>query len=124
MDIDNGNYTNIERRRGPDILVKSLRWIGFAGWFLMVMALIILEKARPKTTLVFNKIFDVDPNMRTYWDRDLVRYIFYLMILGFTLSAVGLIFNSLRHRRKSDTYRIYLILLGVISFIGMMIYLL
>ena len=123
MDIENGNFT-VERRKGPDILVKSLRWFGFIGWFLMVMALIIFEKAKPKTTILFRKVLDVSPNIRTYWDRELVRYIFYLMIVGFTLSVIGLIFNALRHRRKSDNYRLYLILLGIVSLIGMLIYLL
>ena len=124
MAIINDNNTPIERREGPDIIVKSLRWFGFIGWFLMVVALIIVEKAKPRTTNLFSTIFDADPNLRTYWDRDLVHYIFYLMIVGFTLSVAALVFNALRHKRKSDTYRLYLILLGVVSFIGMLIYLL
>jgi len=61
--------------------------------------------------------------LRTTWDLELMKYFFYFMIVGLCISAIGLAINTRRHRRKTDEYLISLILLGLVSIVGMVTYL-
>ena len=78
-----------ERRRGPDPLMKSLTWLGLAGWLLMLVALVILEKARPKSQVFLTGV--VEAKRQTTWDMGLAQYIFYLAIFGLSISIIGLV---------------------------------
>ncbi|MBU1864610.1 MAG: hypothetical protein KKH94_13195 [Candidatus Omnitrophica bacterium] len=119
----NGQERRIERRKGPDVLMKSLSWIGGVGWLLMLGAMIILHVAKPKTKGFFDRYYHITKGFRPNWDTELTRYIFYIMIVGLCLSVIGLIINKTRHRRSDDTYRINLMVIGVISLMGIIIYL-
>ena len=110
-----------DRRKGPDIWIKSLSWIGVVGWLLMLVALAVVEKARPQFETFFDRWF-LETNLRTTWDLEFARYFFYLMIVGLGISVVDLAINARRRRRKSDSYRISLVLLGLISVVSILIY--
>jgi len=92
----------------------------------MVGALLIADKAKPQSDAFIDKKFfnrmDIPIVLRTTWDQDLTRYIFYLMILGCCLSINGLIVNIQRSRRKDDGYKIYLFMLAFLSVTGMALY--
>lgn len=105
----------IERRRGPDVWIRSLTWLAVSGWILMFFALILAGLAKPESKTVYDHFFSVSRTFRNYWDDRLVRYIYYIMSAGIFISTVGLLINRKRHRRKYDQYRISLILLGIIS---------
>ena len=111
-----------DRRKGPDPLTKSLRWIAVLSWMIMFIILIILAIAKPDDVTFFDRQFGVTRN--TSANLSLIRTIFYLMIFGFLLSLIGLIINLRRLRRRDDEYRISLILISIISFLGIIIYLL
>ena len=49
------NKTIIERRKGPDLWGKVLGWLGVFGWFLMFVALFIIDRAKPQTENIFTK---------------------------------------------------------------------
>jgi hypothetical protein len=106
-----------DRRRGPDIWAKMIGWLGVVGWLVMLIAMFIAEKAQPHFETFFDRWFKI--NVTTTWNVVLARYIFYLMILGFCISVLGLLINTKRHRRKYDDYRAYLVLLGLLSLVGM-----
>jgi hypothetical protein len=65
-----------DRRKGPDLLIKVLRWLGIFGWFVMIVALYILDMAKPEEENMFTKAADV--NVRTTWDPRLIHYLFCL----------------------------------------------
>ena len=69
--------------------MKSLTWLGLAGWLLMLVALVILEKARPKSQVFLTGV--VEAKRQTTWDMGLAQYIFYLAIFGLSISIIGLV---------------------------------
>jgi hypothetical protein len=115
-----------ERRKGPDKWVYAIRSFGIVGWCLMVGVLVIIDKARPQSDAFIDREFfnrmDIPIVLRTTWDQDLARYIFYLMILGCFLSVTGLIINIQRSRRKDDGYKAYLFMLALLSVAGIVLY--
>ena len=119
-----GYDRRVERRRGNDGLLRIMSWLGLFGWFLMLMALLVLDKAKPQQ--LENMMSGLD-GRTTYlnfgWNDDLLRYVFIFMVLGFFVSIMGLFINTMRHRRRSDSYRLHLIFLLIMSTIGIVYYL-
>ncbi len=109
-----------DRRKGPDLLIKILKWLGIFGWFVMIVALYILDMAKPEEENMFTKTADI--SVRKTWDPKLIHYLFCLMIFGLCISAVGIVINSRRHHRKDDRFKYILITLGAISTFGIIKY--
>ncbi len=107
------------RRRDP--LLLALAWLSVAGWLILLAALFVLAEARPPRMTFFERWFDL--RLRTTWNLELARYIFYLMLLGLGTSLTGLAINSRRLRRRGDEWRVSLILVAVISLLGLIKYL-
>lgn len=110
-----------ERRKGPDFWMKSLRWFAIVGWLFMLAALLIFAKAKPKVEAFIERYYNIE--LRATWDMELMSHIFFLMILGVCISIVGFVINTKRHRRQTDEYRVSMILLGLISIFGIILYL-
>ncbi len=108
--------TKPERRKGPDLWVKLLGWFAIAGWFLMFMVLLIIDRAKPEHEDIFTKKANIE--VRTTWNQELINYLFYLMIFGLCMSIIGLVINSRRHHRAKDRFRYTLIILVIISLFG------
>ncbi len=119
--IENDTDMKPDRRRGPDLWVKTLRWLGVFGWFIMIAALFIIDRARPEEENMFTKAANV--SVRTTWNMELFHYLFYLMIFGLCISVIGIVINSRRHHRADDRFRYILIILGIISAFGIIKYL-
>jgi hypothetical protein len=109
-----------ERRKGPDLLFRSLRYLALAGWLLMVVALIVLDRAKPQMVTFFDRFYGIRP--RTWWDGKLAGYLPPLLWAGLGLGIIGLIANTLRHRRRNDEWRISLWLLLLVSLTGLLLY--
>ncbi|MDY6953420.1 MAG: hypothetical protein SWE60_18065 [Thermodesulfobacteriota bacterium] len=86
----------------------------------MTAALFIPTVAKPEVRIHSARGAE---NLRTTWDLEMMQYFFYLMIVGLCISIVGFAINTKRHRRKTDEYLISLMLLGSVSIIGMVTYL-
>jgi hypothetical protein len=110
-----------DRRKGPDLLNKILRWLGIFGWFVMIVALYIIDMAKPEEENMFTKTADI--SVRKTWDLKLIHYLFCLMIFGLCISTIGIVINSRRHHRKDDRFKYILITLGAISTFGIIKYL-
>ncbi len=113
----------VERRRGPDAITKSIRWVAVAGWLLMVVALVFIDLAKPEFVTVIDRHKGLGEGKRTTWNMTLAHIIFYLQMAGFCFGVYGFFANLRRSRRKSDRYRINLIALTAISLFGMIYYL-
>ncbi len=118
----NGTEKKPERRKGPDFLVRILGWLGVFGWFLMFVALFIVDRAKPEAEFILSKA--ARSTVRNAWDQGLVTYLFYIMILGLFISIVGIIINTRRFHREDDRFRLTMALLGIISIFGIVKYLL
>jgi uncharacterized membrane protein len=116
-----GSGIFIDRRRGPDKLVKSIKWIVSCAWILIITVIVLASMAKPQTETFFDRLLAV--KLHDSWDLDLIRYSFYLTIALFLLCIIGLIVNAARHRRRSDRFNGSLILLSIVSVAGIMLYL-
>lgn len=112
----------VDRRRGPDFWVKAIGYSKYIAWFLALLVLILLSFAKPEVETFFDRMFGVD--VRKTWNYELVKKAVYVSILLYFLCASAFVVNSTRKKRKEDRYSITFILVGIISFIGLVIYLL
>lgn len=113
------------RRKSADLSVRLMRLFGVCGWLAMFVALIMLAKAKPENSLIdedFLAQFGYYISLRRVWDLELARYIYYMMIMGLSLGALGLPLYFRRNRREDDGYGLYLVLLMVISLAGIILY--
>lgn len=91
----------------------------------MFIALLMLARAKPENSLIdvnFLAQHGYFVSLRTVWDLDLARKIYYMMILGLCLGVLGLPLHWRRNRREDDGYGLYLIFLVVTSLAGIITY--
>jgi len=113
-----------ERRKGGDGILKLLSILGVIGWFVMLIALFVIDKAKPQQLeFLVNNIDSRSRSLQLGWNDSLLHYVFVLMVVGFLISIIGLYLNSMRNRRRNDSYRVHLIFLLIISTIGILYYL-
>ncbi|MCP3923960.1 MAG: hypothetical protein GY714_15385 [Desulfobacterales bacterium] len=112
---------NDNKRKGPDIWIKIRRISGVVVWFVMLVALYLLDSAKPENVTFFDRLNNI--KRRTTWNTDYNQMIFYVMILGLIISVSGLYINSKRNRRKSDKYPLSLLIMMTISIIGILMHL-
>lgn len=105
-----------DRRRKTDWITRSIQIIGIAGWILAAGTLLFIDRAKPGTDDFFTTLFH--GSVSYSWDEQLLRYSFFIFVGIFVLCLLGMIFNMLRHRRKSDKYNKSIIILGLMSFAG------
>ncbi|HEX3028042.1 MAG TPA: hypothetical protein VHT34_01765 [Clostridia bacterium] len=110
----------VERRKGPDLLVKWIRWTVISGWLLIIAALLVIAEAKPEEKNFFDRLFE--NQVRESWDSNLLFGAFILLIILYLLCIIGFIFNLRRSKRKSDRISISIILLGLGSFAGIITY--
>lgn len=109
------------RQRRSDPALLALRWLSVAGWLILLAALLVLAEAKPPVETFFERHYKIQ--LRSTWDLELARYIFYLMLLGLGTSLTGLALNSRRLRRTDDEWRVSLVLVAAISLLGLIRYL-
>lgn len=111
-----------ERRKKSGPLLTIISIFGFVSWLLMLPVLVLLEKAKPELETVFDRWLNL--GAQPGWDLTLYRYAFYLMLLVMLVSFLGLVLNAFRKRRSTDSWRINLIVVFLLSLSGIIYYLL
>lgn len=112
---------HVDRRQGPDLWIKLLTGSGIISGICLVATLFITALAKPEVETFFDRFYNL--RLRRTWDMDLMNYIFYLLLICFISSIVGLVINSRRKRRKDDHTRASLIVMLCISIFGLVQYL-
>jgi energy-coupling factor transporter transmembrane protein EcfT len=110
------------RRHGADSLIHKLNIITYVVWFFSVITLYMIFIARPPEESVFNRWHKA--RFGNEFDDFLLKYSIVFMIVCFALSVAGLIINKFRHKRKTDHYRLSLIILGLLSLTGIVLHIL
>lgn len=109
------------RKKKTDTLTLLFNILSGTGWFLLLVALVVIGTAKPETTgTVFG--FHVYRNARSYWRMELAEYALYLLATVLLCGLAGLILNSRRLKRKGDFVRISLILQTIVAMTGIGLY--
>lgn len=80
------------------------------NWLMLFFSVLLLDQAQPKLLTA-----------ETQWNEQLLGALYYLLLVIFGVSLVGVMMNRRRHRRKGDFYRISLVLSLAISLIGLLL---
>lgn len=98
------------RRREPDTLTRTVTALSVFAWLLLFFSVLLLDQAQPKLLTA-----------ETQWNEQLLGILYYLLLIVFGCSMIGIMMNRRRHRRKGDFYRISLVLSFSISLFGLLI---
>lgn len=112
----------LDRRKGPDALVKWVRWSGIISWILVLIILFITLAAKPGFESYMDKSFHIV--LRDTWDADMLLFAFILMILLFLFCIISIFINLRRYKRKSDRLNKAIIINAAAAFAGIVLYLL
>jgi len=107
------------RRRGPDTLIRWINYLSTTAWIVIMVILIIVSMTKPGSTINY---FGRNVQLYSRGDSSLMDWVLYLLIFLFSICSIGLMINSLRHRRKEDKYNRTLIVFGIGSILGIIIY--
>jgi len=111
----------VERRKGPDIVVKTVWVVSAVSWLLIMIALALSDWASPETETFFDRY--LGKTVRTYWDENLLWYAFIVFLINFIICVIGFILNLQRQKRKTDRISKSIIVLGLASLCGVLWYL-
>lgn len=111
-----------DRRRGPDALVKWVKYSGIISWVLISVILFITLVAKPNYESYMNDSFHI--RLQDAWDVKMLQYAFLLLVMLFFFCMISIVINLMRYRRKSDRFNKTLILNAAAALIGIILYLL
>lgn len=108
-----------DRRRGPDALVKWVKYSGIISWLLISIVLFTTFIAKPDFESYMDDSFHI--RLQEDWNINMMHYVFVLLVLLFFFCMISIIINLFRYRRKSDRFNITLILNSAASLIGIIL---
>jgi preprotein translocase subunit SecG len=116
-------YTGEDRRKTRDSLFKTIAWWGLLVWFLLIVAVVLLDLMQPGNSSPLGSMISsklgISNESLSMWNREWLKYFFYLMFFGLGLSVIGVVISFRRRRRFGDQYRTQLLLLGSMSLTGL-----
>jgi len=113
------NAKTVNRRKGPDSLVKAISVISGLSWLFVFIAFILASYAKSHITSSNSMFLQAD------WGGNpaVKKYSIFLLGVVMIICFAGILINMSRHRRKTDRYNKSLIFFGVGSLIGILVYL-
>lgn len=111
----------LDRRKGPDTLVKWVKWSGIISWILVSLILFVTLIAKPGFESYMGESFHI--KLESAWDTNLMQYVLLLLVLLFFFCMISIAVNVTRCRRKSDRFNKTLILNAAAALIGILLYL-
>jgi hypothetical protein len=111
----------LDRRRGPDVLVRWVKWSGIVSWILVSLILFITLIAKPDFESYMDESFHII--LQDAWDTNMMQYVLLLLVLLFSFCMISIAVNLTRCRRKSDRFNKTLILNAASALIGILLYL-
>jgi len=115
------SYNFQERRKKADWIAKATTIMSLLAWVAALAVWVFLDMASPDKENMFTRAFGI--NVRGYWDVSLLPSAFILLIGSLVLCLIAFFFNKLRMRRKTDKYRKSVFIIGGITIIGIVAFL-
>lgn len=88
------------RRRRTDPIIQWLELSSVMVWFIFMFSLVAFIAAKPAEEGFFYRLFDV--SVRGYWDARLLQRSVIISAIQLVISAVSLILNTRRLKRRTD----------------------
>lgn len=117
---DEGRDSFHNRRRQADWVVRAAAILSLISWLVAFGALLIIEFAAPERSNLFTNIWDGE--VRTTWEVGMLPVAFGLLIFAVMACVVAFAFNAMRMRRKTDKYRKSIIIIGIATIIGLVVF--
>ena len=107
-----------ERRKGPDLLSQIINILNVLSWFVFVIALALFHYARPELNNIILQYHNIP--IREYWLGTLKGYLYISLYMSVIFSAISLIANQVRNKRKTDyqKYNLVFLIIVLLAFIG------
>lgn len=107
------------RRKGPDPITRIIQISTIFAWITSLVVLTLLVSARPADNQnMFTRILDLKV-APTGWDFVQLRVAFFLIIFTVLICAAGIVGNAMRHKRKTDRFRVSLFVFLGISLVAL-----
>ena len=110
-----------ERRRKPDLVVRLATVLSLISWLVTFSVWIVLDRASPEKETMFSRFFGI--TVRSYWNSSLLQIAWTMLVVSLGTCILAFIFNILRKRRKTDKYKLSVIIIGVINIAGIIFFL-
>ena len=110
-----------ERRKKVDWVVRMATIMSFISWVVAFGVWVVLYSAQPEKENMFSRYFNIE--VRDYWDASLLPLAFILLLASLGICVGAFIFNMQRMRRKTDKYRKSIMIIGAITIIGIVLFL-
>ena len=111
----------VERRQKKDWVTRMVPFFSAVGWIAAFITILFLDRAKPQQANLFTRIFNTPIN--NAWNASLLRIVLITLIAVFVVCVTGLLFNMSRHRRKGDRYNRSVLVLGILSLCGILMFL-
>jgi len=123
-----GFGTYQERRKKEDWIVKMATILSLVAWAIAITVWFVLSAASPEREMRFitsllQTHFASPVHVRYYWDAALLPLAFGLLVAALAVCTVAFAFNKMRMRRKTDKYRKSIFILGGVTAIGLVAFL-
>ena len=110
-----------ERRRRKDWVVRLVSIGALLGWCAAIVSLMLVRFAVPRRGTMFH--FFEGIFYYGHWDTNLLRIALITLVISFFICVIGFIANIARSRRKSDRFHKGVITMGILSLIGIVVFL-
>jgi hypothetical protein len=107
----------VNRRHGPDTMVKVISIFSGISWLLVVIVFGIITYGKPRLGMMF-----FHEGVTESWNKTILGYASLLLFFVFIVCFIGIFINMSRHKRKSDRFNKSLIVFGIASLLGILYY--
>ena len=123
-----GASANRDRRKKADWMVRMATILSAVSWAGAIAVWAVLETAAPERewrfiTSFMSQVHDAEIRIRHHWDQSLLPVAFALLAGSLGVCIAAFVFNKMRMRRKTDKYRKSIIVIGTITILGIVMFL-
>ena len=111
----------VDRRRKKDWVTRAIPILSSISWIAALAILIFLDRASPDRANFFTRL--AGTMVYSTWNTQMLRIALIILVVVFIICLIGIIFNALRHRRKTDKFNIPIIIMEIVSGVGIVVFL-
>ena len=109
-----------ERRRRSDWMVNASAVFSVVSWLFTIIGLLFIDVAAPRQTNFFTNVFD--GSAQVSWNSNVLVFSYVLLVFSIASCITAFAFNMMRMRRKTDRVRKSVIIIGLTTIIGFILF--